>query len=1112
MPFTPRRLVPIILGALFALPALLASQEPATITGKVTSDAGLPLGQVEVAIPTMGLGALSKEDGRFVLVVPGARVSGQTVTLVARRLGYKAQTAQVTLTSGGVTHDFTLAANPLQLGEVVVTGAGTATATERLGTVRNSVSSDLVQGAGEANVVEALAAKAPNVTVVQQSGDPGAGSFINIRGINSILGSNQPLFVLDGVPVDNSSFSTNNFDASDDGGTGLGGGGQTEGTVSQNRLVDLNPNDIESVEILKGPAASAIYGSRAGAGVVLITTKSGRAGPTHFTLRSATSFDDVNHTYPLQTQWAWGNKNKAASVPTVADEQAGVVATSRSWGPAIAAGTAVYDHANEIFQEGLTLDNGITISGGNDRTTFYLSGDNTHQDGVLVGPNSSLSRTAVRVKGTHQLLETLKIGANLAFADTRGAFAQRGNNLNGVQLTALRSPPNFNNIPYLINTSSGPQERSYRFPSVDASTLTLDRVYDNPFWVLYQQQNTSAVGRVFGNVSAEYIPIAWLKFNYTLGADYATDERVSGCPVSSASPCTTGRIIAGKIITYQLDHNLTGTASYTLSPDFGGTVTIGQNLNTRNTRVLSGVGRVFVALQPFKLSNAVNLDYPPIDVEREIHDVGWFGQGTFDLYNQLYLTAAIRNDGSSTYGQNNLRSWFPKGSAAWEFTKALNGRLSWLSYGKARVAYGEAGVEPQPYLTSQTFSNTALLSSLAQGTGLVPVQQGLGGLVSSTLKAATSLKPERSKEFEAGGDLGFLKDRADVSITYYNKRSEDVILLSPLAPTTGYQAQGANAATIQNRGWETALNGRVVQRADYGWEVGLQWARNRSLVLALGGQDHVSIGDFVNQIAKVGYPLGVYLGTGFLRCGVSSAANVVNTTGGGTTTLGALCAGKPTGAMYIDTNGFPAVDPDPRIVMDPNYDWTGSVRSSFRYRKLQLSGLVDIRHGGQIWNGTKGALYNFGTHAETAQRSSFVNGVETGNTKTFGSAGWWPGPVVGPGAGTAVPIGWTWYRFHAACPYLGIDEPCIEDAGFVKLREISISYTLDEPWVQRTLGFSSVNIRVSARNLKTWTNYTGYDPETSLGGVISSASGAGGVDYFNNPQTRSFAFAITLNH
>src|SRR5438128_8350013 len=255
MQFTLARLVPIILSAFLALPALRASQEPVTITGKVTSDAGQPLGQVEVAIASMGLGGLTRDDGSYSIVVPGARVSGQTVTLAARRLGYKSQTAQVTLSPGGVTHDFVLAANPLQLGEVVVTGAGTASATEKLGNVRNNVASDLIQRSGETNLVEALAAKAPNVTVRQQSGDPGAGSFINIRGISTILGSNQPLLVEDGRPMDKSSFNTDNFDASY---SGNGAFGQTEGTVTTNRLADLNPSDIESVEILKGPAASAI--------------------------------------------------------------------------------------------------------------------------------------------------------------------------------------------------------------------------------------------------------------------------------------------------------------------------------------------------------------------------------------------------------------------------------------------------------------------------------------------------------------------------------------------------------------------------------------------------------------------------------------------------------------------------------------------------------------------------------------------------------------------------------------------------------------------------------------------------------------------------------------
>jgi len=1117
MQFTPRRFFSFILGALLALPALVAAQGPVTITGKVTSDAGQPLGQVEVAIPTMGLGGLSKDDGSYTVVVPGARVSGQTVTLVARRLGYKSQTAQVTLAAGGVTHDFVLAANPLQLGEVVVTGAGTTTETGALGNVRNNVSSDLIQRAGEANVVQALAGKAPNVTVIQQSGDPGAGSYINIRGTNSILGSNQPLLVVDGVPMDNSAFSTTNFNRLDDPLTASGGfTGQTDGTVVSNRAIDLNPNDIESVEILKGPAASAIYGSRAGAGVVLISTKSGRAGPTHFTFHSSTAFDDLNHTYPLQTSYGQGDKGIAAD--TALGGQCGGRATAtpcgRSWGAALPAGATVYDHANDIYRVGHTLSNGVALSGGNDRTTFYLSADNSYQQGVFIGPNNHFSRTALRFKGSHRLVDNLKIGADLSYADSRGSFTQRGNNTNGVQLGDLRQPPEFNPNPYIVQTPVGPQERAYRFLHPNTLTLATDRIFDNPYWALYQQINTSAVGRVYGNVNAEYTPLGWLKLNYSLGADYATDERLEGCPMSSAAPCQAGRVTEGKIVNYSIDQNLTATATYTITPDFNGTVTVGQNLDTRNLRKLGTVGRQFIALQPFKLSNTVTQDLP-FDDEQVIHDAGWFGQGTLDMWSQLHLTAAVRNDGSSTFGQNNLRSWFPKGSAAWEFTKAI-GERSWLSYGKARVAYGQAGIEPQPYLTAQSYSSTVTLGGVSQGTGNIPSQGGLPGLVSN-FKAATVLKPERSKELEAGADFGFFKDRADASVTWYNKTSSDVILLSPVNPSSGYQFQAANAATIRNRGWEASLNVRPVQQPDYGWEVGLQWARNRSLVQKLpAGLQYVVIGDFNRQVAMPGQPIGVFLGTGFMRCGISKAGDSVET--GGTpakTTLGSFCAGAAQGALFIGPDGLPVQDPDLRIVQDPNYDWTGSVRSSFRYKKFQIAGLVDIRHGGQIWNGTKGALWSYGTHLDTQQRAACTGSgasVCTGNMKTFGQGGWWDGPVAGPGANTPVSIGENWYKFIAACPFVGIDEPCIEDGGFVKLREVSVSYTIDASWVQRAIGFSSIDVRVSGRNLKTWTNYTGYDPETNLGGPISSAAGAGGVDYFNNPQTRSFAISVTLNH
>jgi TonB-linked SusC/RagA family outer membrane protein len=1121
MQFTSRRFIPFSLSAFLALPALLAAQEPVTITGKVTSDAGQPLGQVEVAIPAMGLGSLSKDDGRYTIVVPGARVSGQTVTMVARRLGYKSQSAQVTLTAGGVTHDFALAANPLQLGEVVVTGAGTTSEAGKLGNVRNNVSADLINRSSEVNVTQALAAKAPNVTVLQQSGDPGAGSFINIRGIGSILGDNQPLIVVDGVPIDNSSFSTSNFNAPDDAGGTVGQFGQSEGTVSTNRLADLNPNDLESIEILKGPTASAIYGSRAAAGVVLITTKSGRAGATRFTFRSSTSFNDINHTYPLQTGFGQGLLGvHADTLPGGGCDNGTTGRCRRSWGPPIPAGATVYDHASDIYHVGHTLDNGMTISGGNDRTTFYLSGDNTYDKGVFLGPNNYFSRTSVRFKGSHRIVDNLKIGANLAYADSRGHYIQRGNNTDGVQLGDLRTPPDFNNLPYVVKTGAGDQQRSFRLQHPVDGSLTVDRGFDNPFWTLYQDLNASTVGRVYGNLNAEYVPVGWLKLNYTLGADYATDERLEGCAVTSASPCTFGRVIEGKIVNYLIDNTVTGTATFNVTPDMGGTFTVGQSLNTRNLRQLGTVGRALVGFSPYKLSNTVAQDIP-IDAEQVIHDIGWFGQGTFDMWGQLHLTAAVRNDGSSTFGRQNLRSWFPKGSVAWEFTKAI-GEQSWLSYGKARIAYGEAGVEPLPYLTSQTFSS-AILGGISQGTGNTPTQAGLGGLSTNTIRAASVLKPERSKELETGVDLGFFKDRADASVTWYNKKASDVILLENVAPSTGFRFQAANAATIQNRGWEVSLNIRPLQQADYGWEVGVQWARNRNKVLALNGNEQFITlptgGSLINQVAMVGQPIGVDLGTGLMRCGISNGADSVAINLAGTQgTLASVCAGKATGALYIAPSGFPAVDPDLRIVMNPEYSWTGSVRSSFRYLKFQISGLLDVRHGGQIWNGTKGALWSYGTRGDTQQRAtctgaSLASAVCTGNVKTFGQGGWYDGPVVGPGAGTAVPIGENWYRGGIGpCPFTGVDEPCIEHGGFVKLREISVAYTIDAPWVQRSLGFSSIDLRVTGRNLKTWTKYTGYDPETNLGGALSSAAGASGVDYFNNPQTRAFVFAITLNH
>ena len=275
------------------------AQQPTTITGHVNRGDGEPLAGATVAIPTLGLGTTSRADGSYGLLVPANRVEGQTVAVTARAIGFKPQTVEVALAEGPITQDFGLAANPLQLGEIVVTGAGTVSEVEKLGSARNSVDSSLISRSNELNVVSALSAKAPNVEVTSTSGDPGASTSIRIRGANTLGSTGEPLFVVDGVPVDNSTVTTTSFD-------GSGFGGQ-QGTSSPNRASDINPADIESVEILKGAAAGSIYGARAGQGVILITTKRGHPGATTYSLNSTLSVNDVHRFPTLQTTYGHGD-------------------------------------------------------------------------------------------------------------------------------------------------------------------------------------------------------------------------------------------------------------------------------------------------------------------------------------------------------------------------------------------------------------------------------------------------------------------------------------------------------------------------------------------------------------------------------------------------------------------------------------------------------------------------------------------------------------------------------------------------------------------------------------------------------------------------------------
>jgi len=1076
---TVRKFLYAFLPTILLAPAVLFAQG-ATISGRVVGPAGEPLPSVSVYIQGYGAGSTTDADGRYSFSVPSARLQGQAVTLTARRIGYTSQSVQIPLAAGSVTRDFSLALNPFQLGEVVVTGAGTTTQVEKLGNVRNSVDSSLIRKSNETNVVNALAAKAPNVVVSSQSGEPGASSYIQIRGNRTIQSTGQPLFVVDGVPIDNTTFSTT---------------ANTGGTVSTNRASDINPNDIESVEILKGSAAAAIYGAAAGQGVVMITTKSGHSGGTKYSYQGNFTQDHVTHAVPLQTTYGQGSGG-VASVCAARGCRLG----SGSWGPQLAAGTPVYDHFGELFRDGNTADNTLTASGGNDRTLFYASATRTNQLGIIKGPSSFYDKTSVRLKASHRLTDRFNVGGSVSYVDDRGAFIQKGSNISGLLLGALRTPPEFNNEKWLDTVGSVGLHRSYRYPEPTATSESnpVGRGYDNPFFVLNRDVATGAVGRTFGNINADYSPNDWFTIRETLGSDYYADERLEALPLTS-SAFPQGQVNRLDLVNLIIDHNLVATATKTFSQNLGGSLTLGNNLQSRHYKQLLAQGSVLIAPTPYQLDNTIPSNLQTDEFESLIHTQAYFGQATLDLLNQLFLTGGLRNDGSSTFGASQKRHWFPKASAAWNFTQMTGDVRGMVPTGKLRLAYGQTGQIPPVYSTIGGLTTGSFVDGWLTD-GLSTSQNGLGGLTTSTIKPQPNLGPEISKELEGGIDLAFFRNYADLGVTLYNSKTEGVILLTPLAPSTGFTQQASNAARIQNTGTEITLNLRPFTSPTAAWDIGLQWGKNNNKVLDLAGNEYIDVanGSFsgASGAAWKGSRVGVLRGQDFARCGRGLNINGVD--------IDQSCGAGHAGALYLDASGFPVVDPTNRIISDPQPKWTGGVRSSIQlFRNLTFSGLLDIRRGGQIWNGTKGALYFFGKSPDENNR---------GQTVTFGK-NYMPahpgasGAVAGPGVNTPVVLDQGWYQGDGS-GFGEVSAQFIEDGSYAKLRELSVSYNLKTDWLNRGFGFESVDLRLAGRNLHTWTKYDGIDPETNLAGAEVLVRG---IDYFNNPQTRSVIFSIGLN-
>lgn len=1080
----------VLAGTILAFPAAVHAQEAMVITGRVSDETGAPLATANIYISGTNIATFTGNDGRYQLVIPAAAVTGEARELIASLIGYRSSQVQVTLMGDDISHDFSLAIDPIGLEGIVAIGQGLTAERRTLASAISTVKGEYIQQRYTNNAVASLAAQAPSVYVQSAGGEATAGAYIQIRGSKSIEGGTQPLFVVDGTIINNDS------DQSED---------SIWGTVVQNRAADINPEDIESIEILKGPSAAAIYGAQGANGAVLITTKSGSAGQTQISLQTNYSIDNVTSTQPLQTSFGAGPTSPSSL---------------RSWGAALPCapncsvwdGDAfdparssfdTFDHSKEMFVTGNRWDTDLSISGGTERTTYFFSGGYTDSDNAIYGP-SGLGTINFRLKGSHLFFPTFSVGGNVAYTNQSGNAVQQGSNLSGLLLGAFRTPPNIDNVPFV--TDAGNQRTWYCVlnGNCDEGGSTL---FDNPFWVAENIPNTTEVGRVFGNVRFDWEPFGWLTITDIFGGDYANDSRLSVFPKQN-SEVPDGQLIRSNFTESSWDNTLLLTGSGDVSEDFGASVTVGYNLRSENTENIITTAQNLI-------EGANQLDFTvtrtPDEFRSKVRNSGLFVNATFDVWDQLFLGGGARYEGSSTFGGGEGSwFWFPNANLAWEFTRALGIEEGAFNFGKIRAAWGEAGTPPPVFSNVSGFEKTAFQDGWIE-IGLESIYFGREGVVSETFQGNPDIKPEVTREIEGGLDLAFLNSRISVGATYFDQQTRDAILFLPIPESTGFSTFPENGAEFSSKGWEFTLNLIPFQGRNFTWEIQGFYSNVKSEVTGLLGAEVVGLNGFTGSASSVIYnrcgpgsdepcPYGAIWADDFIRFGRGETADIDGD--GVRDDIDAAFPNAAPGTLYIAPDGFPRLADNLTGVGNPNPEGLASLRMNFTIlQNLSLSFLFDSQWGSTMWNGTRGALYSYGTHAFT-EPFHCQQGRVCGDTEGV--------PIVfegeGPGAGMTV-----LQNTETVGPssiFNGFNGPTtqfIEDNDFLKFRDFRVAYDFTQRWVN-SISLNRVSVFFAGRNLWTDTDYTGLDPESNLTGQ----NGGRGLEYFNNPQIRSWVFGISF--
>ena len=1098
-----------------------------TITGKVRSESGEELIGANVSILESSTGTATDVNGNYRFEVLKEPLKNQ-FSVKASYIGYKSIIDTVILSelsNNVVELDFVLPSDVMRLESVVVTGVGIKQETKKLGVSIESVRKEQVEDSPEVSLVSALRGNVSGLEVRKTSGDAGTNAFFRIRGTGTISGGHEPLVIVDGSPV-----STRTLDS---GGRETSERGHPE---SSSRMADINMDDIESIEVLKGAAASAIYGSRASNGVILITTKSGTTGKTKITYKTNYGISGMNKIYPLQQYFGQGDAGDF------------VGGNSYSWGKVLNVKGApwynsdidtdlVYDHVEDITEIGNNYEQTVSAMGGNEKTTFYFSMSESYERAhwqtfneykktvsTVFGHKptrnipSDFLRKTFRLKGSHLLTDKITLTGSMSYAKVDGNQVIRAHSTDGLAKGLLSTPPDFNLRPYLEPSTQFHRSSTDPYPA----TRDGSHKWNNPYWVLYELSQTQAVERAYGNVKIRYDVNPWLSLNYVLGTDFSLDQRNDIMPIGTYRIGGVGRFIHEDILDQEWDSNLTLSLDLNKLYKVPIKLVAGHNLNSRSLKRFETTGEEQVLPNYYQIEN-----YSSVSADQYIslvHLESYFMQGTMDLFDQLYITSAIRNDGSSTFGPADRRHNFFKFSTAWEFSKLYS--PNFIDFGKLRLAYGQAGEEPRVYAIFSGYTSPSLFS-VGEKASLGLNYNGVTGYRSDDEVSNFRIRPERRNEYEAGTDLSLLNGKMGISTTIYNAISTDIIYDIDVIPSTGADEMTANGASIQNKGLEFTIDYRLLDAKRIKIDTKFIYASNKNTVLEMNGVD----GDMAKTmdpslvpsrgIAKFsevspGHEYAEFKVLSWARFGHGLAVDHdldINTPD---VAIDTLDYNWRKNDVYIGKNGLPIMYSE-KIWSGyaPNPDWTGSFFNEIKLgKKIKLSCLLDISMGGHIANYTKNSLYEWGTHADTDRRyhPDFDNpdwfGYEEGVSTEWGKGTFQElinhgHRALGPGQDTVIAFSQNLYE-----NYMGRNTDVInniEDASYMKLREVALSYNFG-PVKIGYLGNPNLTLRLSAQDLKTWTSYSGWDPETNM-----YQDRISGEDYFNQPQTWRANLAIQLN-